>query len=85
MHRRLIEPRSQSLPSGAFPAVGAHIGRDVAAVDVQAGAHQGKQDAPRAAGEIERRLAILLDEAPVEGELVRVECVELGPPPGDRP
>ena len=71
VHRLLVQPRSQSLPCGSFPAIGEHVGRDVAAVDVQTGAQQRKQQTPRAAGEIEGRLTIVLDDAAVEGELVR--------------
>ena len=68
-----------------LPAKGEHVGRDIAAVDVQTGAQQGKQQAARAAGQIEGRLSVVLDERSVEGKLVRIGLVELRPPAGHEP
>ena len=65
-------------------AVREHVGRDIAAVDVQAGLQQREQEAARATAKVEGGLAVALDEPLVEGQLSRVRFVELGPPARDQ-
>ena len=48
MHCLLVQPRRQAVPRGLLVAEGEHVGREVAAVDVQAGLQQGKQEAAHA-------------------------------------
>ena len=61
-----------------------HVGRDVAAVDVQARLAVRDEQPAGAARHVERRLARPLDEAPEVLDLLAA-LVELGPPPGDEP
>ncbi len=61
VHCLLVQPRRQAVPRGLLVAEGEHVGREVAAVDVQAGLQQGKQEAARATAEVERGLAVPLD------------------------
>src|SRR5207244_5661274 len=73
VHRLRVETGRQSLLLGPLAAERKHVGRHVATVDVQAGAQPRHQQPSGPAGDIERRLAAILDEA--------LEIRDLGPVP----
>ena len=86
MHRLYDERRGQPLAGGFGATVLHHVRRDVAPVDVEAGAEVRDQHAPGATGDVERRLTGTLDVALEVRDLVRAEVVvELRPPGRDEP
>ena len=56
------ERRLEPLAASPLAAEGDHVGRSVAAVDIQSGAQPGNQEPARPAAGVERRLSVL-DEA----------------------
>ena len=79
MHRLLVQSRRQPIPRGALAAEGEHVGRDVAAVDVQPGLQAREAAGGPCRSQVEGGLAVALDERPVEASSSRV-VVELRPP-----
>jgi hypothetical protein len=80
--RLLVEVRTKTLALRRLAAEREHVGGDVAAVDVEPGAKKRHEEATGAAGDVERRLAAFLDDAPEVRDL-RPADVELGPPARD--
>ena len=78
------EGRRQPIARRLLAAERDHVRGDVAAVDVEAGAEIGEEQATRSAGHVERGLAVPLDERPEVVDL-RPALVELGPPLGHQP
>jgi hypothetical protein len=56
--RLRVEPRLEALAGRLFATESEHVGRDVAAVNVESAAQQGHEQAARPTGEIEGRLPI---------------------------
>jgi hypothetical protein len=81
VHRLRVQVRGQALALGRLPTEREHVGRDVGAVDVQAGPEVRKEQASRPARDVERRLACLDERAEVVD--LRAGEVELGPPACD--
>ena len=83
VQRLRVEVRSEALLLGALAAQRQHVGRDVAAVDVEAGPEIRQEEAPGPAGGVERGLTFL-DEPPEVVDL-GARVVELGPPLRNEP
>ena len=82
MNRLPVEGRRDALALRRLTAEREHVGRDVAAVDVEARSEERDQQPPGPAGDVERGLSASLDDAPEVVDL-RPADVELRPPPGD--
>jgi hypothetical protein len=79
VHGLRVQPRGEAPARGGLATVREHVRRDVAAVDVEAGAQVRKQQPAGAARDVERRLAVLLDK-PLEVRDLLAADVELRPP-----
>ena len=79
MHGLLVQAWLEALARRLVAAMAQHIARNVAAVDVHAGAQQRQEQAPHAAAQIQRGLAELGDLA-LEKRRFRGVGVELGAP-----
>ena len=86
MHRLHVQLRREALALGLLAAERDHVGRDVAAVDVQAGSEVGNEQAPGPAGDVQRGLPVVSMNLLEVRDLLRAEVVvELGPLPSDEP
>ena len=80
----VIQPRLQAFGCGPVSTEREHVGREIAAIDIEAGRAERQQDAPSAAPGIERGVPVFLHERSVVRDLGPV-VVDLGPPTRHEP
>src|ERR1700674_2810568 len=85
MHRLDYEARRETGLQSASVSLREHVGRDVAAIDVEAIGEKRNEDPPRTATRIEHGLPEPSDRRAEVGQLFRLRFGdELAPPPRDQ-